>query len=170
MNKIRYTDKRKPGGLDGKERINIASRKGQYSNNFDIFDTSLQDIVNLAGKVTKVGEVTYSDLNLLGSSTSLEVVFSGGKPVGNLFIKGYAVITTAFSNQVYGYDYGYASYSNNKINNVEITVEGDSTTNFPNNAAQDIVVTITLNSANLQDWDAGVLEVYMESKTYPILA
>jgi len=158
------TNRKSLTGIDGSELFNYQDKQKR------VYASSFQDVANLSGKVTKVGEITYSDLNLLGSSTSLEVVFAGGKPTGNLFIKGYAVITTPFSNQIYGYEFDYSGYSNNKINNVEVTVEGNSTTNFPNNAAQDVVATITLNSSNLQDWDAGVLEIYMESKTYPILA
>lgn len=45
---LRKTDKTKPGGLDGTERINIESRKGNESNEWDIYDVSLQDIANLA--------------------------------------------------------------------------------------------------------------------------
>jgi hypothetical protein len=46
--KVRYTDKTKPGGVDGSERLNIESRKGDFSNQFDTFDVSLQEIADLA--------------------------------------------------------------------------------------------------------------------------
>lgn len=171
---LRPTGRVKPAGLDGTEKLDIRSRKGAYSNLFDIFETSLQDIANLSGEVIKIGEIDYADLNSLGSGTSLEVTFTNAKLAGEFFIRGFAKVSTAFTNQQYGYGYGYGYYSNNRILNVEIedvqTTPSSPTPSFPSNEAQNIKVTITLESSNLQDWDVGVLDVYIEVKNYPSLS
>lgn len=171
---IRPTGRIKPAGLDGTEKIDIKSRKGAKSNLFDIFETSLQNIANLSGEVLKIGEITYSDLNSLGSGTSLEVTFANAKLANEFFIRGFAKVSTAFTNQQYGYGGSYSYYSNNRILDVAIedvqTTSSSSTPSFPNNEVQDIKATITLENSNLQDWDAGILDIYIEVKNYPTLS
>ncbi|MCP4255511.1 MAG: hypothetical protein GY775_19320 [Candidatus Scalindua sp.] len=57
------TDRRKPGGLDGKELITIESRKGDNSNDFFIFETTLQDVAALAGGYNDIIEIPTVELD-----------------------------------------------------------------------------------------------------------
>jgi len=162
-----FTHKRKIGSLDGTEFIKNGIVDSQLRN----WDVSLIDISDLQGKIVKIGEITYEDLNLLGPSTTLDVVFPDAKEANKFFLRGFAKITTPFTNQVYGFDYGYTSYSTNKVTNIVISQVSTSPINtlkFPNSEAQDINARITLAETNSQDWDNGVIEVYIEVKEYPI--
>lgn len=72
---LRITNKIKPGGLDGTERINFESRIGN-TNKFKIFDTSFQEILDLSS-----GGANYTFIN--GLTESLGVVSLGGSLTGN---------------------------------------------------------------------------------------
>lgn len=165
--KIIYTDKKKPGGIDGSEELNFVDKQKRP------WKGKLQDIANLQGYIVKIGEITYADLNELGSSTSLEVEFENAKELNKLYIRGFAKITTPFTNQQYGYSGSYGIYSDNRIIDISVscsnTLSSSSTPLFPNNEAQNILSTITLENTNLQDWDAGIAEIFIEIKEYPEL-
>lgn len=153
-----YTHKKKLS-LSGNEYI----KNGIVDEQLRKWDVSLQDISNLQGEVVKIGEVTYEDLNLLGDDTSFEITFEDTKESGLIFLRGYAKILTEFNSYSYG-------YSENRINNVVISSVANSVgsnTTYPDSNVQDILVTLTLNSINLQDWSSGVLEIFIETKVFP---
>lgn len=156
MNAIRVTNKKKPGGITGSENLNVEDREER------IWDVSLQDIANLSGKVIKIGEITYEDLNLLGDDTSFEITFEDAKAVGTIFLRGYAKPLEEFNSYSYG-------YSENSISNVVIEVVAvTGNTTYPDSRVQDIKVTLTITSTNMQDWTSGVLGIYIETKNFPV--
>ena len=153
---IRVTKKLKPGGITGTERINVEDSDKLKK----IWDISLQEISNLNSKLIKIGEVTYEDLNSLGDDTEFEITFSDAKLEDYIFIRGVAKISEEFNSYSYG-------YSENYISNVVITAVANTPgtlTTFPDSQTQDILTVLTMNSANLQDWTSGVLEIYIEIK------
>lgn len=159
MEKFLRSGKKRPGGIDGLEKLNVQDVQE------NIWQVTLRDISNLQGEVIKIGEITYEDLNLLEESESLEITFEDAKEEGFIFLRGYAVVSEDFDNGTYGYEY----FNTNGINAVAFAADAVvSRTEFPTKALQDITVTLTLLYANLQDWTAGVLDIYIEVKKFPV--
>lgn len=158
MNTVRVTNKKKPGGITGSEMLNVEDREGR------LWDVTLRDIANLQGKVIKIGEITYEDINTLGDDTSFEITFEDAKILNQIFLRGYAKISEEFNSYSYGYSENYIT---------GVTIEAVANTSgsnitYPDSNVQDIKVTLTVNSANMQDWTSGVLDIYIETKKFPV--
>ncbi|MCP4255513.1 MAG: hypothetical protein GY775_19330 [Candidatus Scalindua sp.] len=74
--KIRTTDKRKPGGLQGNERLNVEGMIGSNSDKYEVWDASVTDIAELSSGVT-----AYQGLTSSGGNVSLDTKISSNAKI-----------------------------------------------------------------------------------------
>jgi len=127
----------------------------------------LKDIpTGSSGQIIKVGEIDYNDFNAT-DRPDITVIFTDGKPVDKLFLRGYMVIDEPFAEEYY--------YSEeNNIIAFTITEVPVKATNIPNIDVRNIKCIINIDSdervpINNQDWIQGKLSIYIEIVPFPTL-
>jgi hypothetical protein len=122
--------------------------------------------ITTTSEIIKVGEIDYNDFNAV-DRLDITVIFTDGKPINKLFVRGYMVIDEPFTEEYY--------YSEeNNIIAFTITEVPVKATNIPNSAVRDIKCIINIDSdervlINKQDWITGLLSIYIEVEPFPTL-
>ncbi|MBN4061658.1 hypothetical protein JYU20_00490 [Bacteroidales bacterium AH-315-I05] len=132
--------------------------------------------------ITKVGEVTFGDMNAAAAAAKIDFTFAAAKAADKVLINVFGEITQAFLSSTAVDILGYTNKTvfpvtpDFKVLGLKIRtgrlggVDGATIKEIQNiNVAEDLVLQFLLSAVNAQDWTTGKFQVFIETAKIPTL-